>query len=89
MRILAVHNDHIKKPDPERKYGCVCNKCGTVFIHHKKRINKKWLKRYGYKEQLFNLGRWNCKSTDQFGEEYKFTRKVIDDANSDSTSKRI
>lgn len=57
--------------------------------HHKKRINKKWLKRYGYKEQLFNLGRWNCKSTDQFGEEYKFTRKVIDDANSDSTSKRI
>lgn len=57
--------------------------------HHKKRINKKWLKRYGYKEQLFNLGRWNYKSTDQFGEEYKFTRKVIDDANSDSTSKRI
>ena len=57
--------------------------------HHKKRINKKWLKRYGYKEQLFDLGRWNCKSTDQFGEEYKFTRKVIDDANSDSTSKRI
>ena len=29
--------------------------------NHKKRINKKWLKRYGYKEQLFNLGRWNCK----------------------------
>ena len=35
MRILAVHNDHIKKTDPERKYGCVCNKCGTVFIFAK------------------------------------------------------
>lgn len=32
MNILAMHNDHIKKSKPEREYGCVCNKCGTVFI---------------------------------------------------------
>lgn len=32
MKILAIHNDHIKKSKPEREYGCVCNKCGTVFI---------------------------------------------------------
>ncbi len=32
MKIIAVHNDHIKKQKPEKKYGCVCNKCGTVFI---------------------------------------------------------
>ncbi len=56
--------------------------------HRKKRINKKWLKRYGYKEQSIDFGEWNCKSTDECGE-YEFTRKVIDDANSDSTSKRI
>lgn len=56
--------------------------------HRKKRINKKWLKRYGYKEQPIDFGEWNCKSTDECGE-YEFTRKVIDDANSDSTSKRI
>ena len=31
MKILAIHNDHIK-PKSERKYGCICNKCGTVFI---------------------------------------------------------
>lgn len=56
--------------------------------HRKKRINKKWLKRYGYKEQSIDFGEWNVKSTDECGE-YEFTRKVIDDANSDSTSKRI
>lgn len=32
MKILAIHNNHIKKSKPEREYGCVCNKCGTVFI---------------------------------------------------------
>ena len=32
MNILAMHNDHIKKSKLEREYGCVCNKCGTVFI---------------------------------------------------------
>lgn len=32
MKILAIHNDHIQKPKSERKYGCVCNKCGTVFV---------------------------------------------------------
>lgn len=32
MKILAIHNDHIKKSKPEREYGCVCNKCGTIFI---------------------------------------------------------
>ena len=27
MKILAIHNNHIKKSKPEREYGCVCNKC--------------------------------------------------------------
>ncbi len=32
MKILAIHNDHIKESKSEREYGCICNKCGTVFI---------------------------------------------------------
>lgn len=32
MKILSIHNDHIKQSKPEKEYGCVCNKCGTVFI---------------------------------------------------------
>lgn len=32
MKILSIHNDHIKQSKPEGEYGCVCNKCGTVFI---------------------------------------------------------
>lgn len=44
--------------------------------HRKKRINKKWLKRYGYKEQNVDLGKWNYKQTDKFGE-YKFERKIV------------
>lgn len=32
MEILSIHNDHIKRPEKEAEYGCVCNKCGTVFI---------------------------------------------------------
>ena len=44
--------------------------------HRKKRINKKWLKRYGYKEQNVELGKWNYKQTDKFGE-YEFERKII------------
>lgn len=30
MEILSIHNDHI-----ETEYGCVCNKCSTVFIFKK------------------------------------------------------
>lgn len=45
--------------------------------HHKKRINKKWFKRYGYKEQQnVDLGKWNYKETGVPGE-YEFERKVI------------
>ena len=32
MEILSIHNEQIKKPEKEAEYGCVCNKCGTVFI---------------------------------------------------------
>lgn len=32
MKVLSVNNNHIKKPELEKEYGCVCNKCGTVFI---------------------------------------------------------
>ncbi len=32
MKILAIHNDHIKESKSEKEYGCICNKCGTIFI---------------------------------------------------------
>ena len=44
--------------------------------HHKKRTNKKWLKRYGYKEQSVDLGEWNYKETGVLGE-YEFERKIV------------
>lgn len=37
MKILAVHNDHIEKK-PERKYGCSCSKCGTVFVFERSEV---------------------------------------------------
>ena len=47
-----------------------------VRKHHKKRINKKWSKRYGYREQSVDFGNWNYRATDKFGE-YEFERKII------------
>lgn len=32
MEVLQRNNYHILKEDEEKEYGCVCEKCGTVFI---------------------------------------------------------
>lgn len=61
--------------EPDQFTLLVINK-KQIRKHHKKRINKKWLKRYGYKEQLFDFGNWNYRATDKFGE-YEFERKII------------
>lgn len=38
MKILAVHNYHIKKIKTEREYCCSCSKCGTVFVFERSEV---------------------------------------------------
>lgn len=39
MKVLSVNNNHIKKPEPEKEYGCTCRNCGTVFIFKRSEAN--------------------------------------------------
>lgn len=32
MKILSTQNNHAKKSESEKEYGCICNKCNTAFI---------------------------------------------------------
>ena len=32
MKVLSANDNHIKKPEPEKEYGCTCCNCGTVFV---------------------------------------------------------
>lgn len=32
MEILQIFNNHIANNNPETEYGCVCGRCGSVFI---------------------------------------------------------
>ena len=31
MKVISVSNNHIVRPEQYKEYGCICNKCGTVF----------------------------------------------------------
>ena len=56
-RILGV--DIAQMPD---SYNILYIKIVQVRKHKKKRINKKWLKRYGYKKVIVNSKGWDVKT---------------------------
>lgn len=31
MKVISINDNHIIRPEPDKEYGCICNKCGTVF----------------------------------------------------------
>lgn len=37
MEVIAIKNNHRKKEE-EKKYGCVCPRCGSVFVFSKSEI---------------------------------------------------
>lgn len=39
MEILSLNNDHIKNPKLVKEYGCVCDRCGTVFIFKRNELS--------------------------------------------------
>lgn len=56
LKIFGV--DISRKPD---SYTIQYSKNVQVRKHKKKRINKKWIKRYGYKQIWFNSNGWKLK----------------------------
>lgn len=32
MKLLVVNNNHIHKKEVDYEYGCVCGRCGSVFL---------------------------------------------------------
>lgn len=61
-------NEILEQTDPH-KYTLKYTKYVQARRHHKKRINKKWLKRYGYKEKTIVIDGLKITSTERNGDE--------------------
>ena len=61
-------NEILKQTDPH-EYTLKYTKYVQARRHHKKRINKKWLKRYGYKERTIIIDGLKITSTERNGDE--------------------
>lgn len=45
-----------------------CTKLVQRRKHKKHRINKKWAKRYGFREETYNMGNYHIDSVDKIGD---------------------
>ena len=61
-------NEILKQTEPH-EYTLKYTKYVQARRHHKKRINKKWLKRYGYKEKTIIIDGFKITSTERNGDE--------------------
>lgn len=65
--MAAFGVDSSKLPD---SYDIQFIKLVQARKHKKKRINKKWIKRYGYKQKLFETKGWKIKTYTDDGIEF-------------------
>lgn len=66
--IPEVFNELVKQVDPN-EYTIKYTKYVQARRHHKRRINKKWLKKYGYKERTVVIDGLKIASTKRNGDE--------------------
>lgn len=56
-----------------------CTKLVQRRKHKKHRINKKWAKRYGFREETYNMGNYHIDSVDKIGDTTTYNMTIKGD----------